>query len=66
MPKRVERMGVNRTDAGQLGYGIYFGGRSLTSSRYSSVFHSYYFIFIFIICCFMPFFFFTFVYLWSL
>ena len=37
MPKRVVAMGVKRTDAGQLGCGIYFGNKSLTSSRYSSV-----------------------------
>ena len=37
MPKRVVAMGVKRTDAGQLGCGIYFGNKSLTSSCYSSV-----------------------------
>lgn len=36
MPKIVVSMGVNRTDAGWLGNGIYFGDASCTSSGYTS------------------------------
>lgn len=36
MPKIVVSMGVNRTDAGWLGNGIYFGDASCTSAFYTS------------------------------
>jgi poly [ADP-ribose] polymerase len=36
MPKVVVSMGVNRTDAGWLGNGIYFGNTSCTSAFYAS------------------------------
>ncbi len=36
MPKIVVSMGVNRTDAGWLGNGLYFGDRSCTSSFYTT------------------------------
>jgi poly [ADP-ribose] polymerase len=36
MPKIVTAMGVNRTDAGWLGNGIYFGDAACTSSFYTS------------------------------
>jgi len=36
MPKVVVKMGVNRTDAGWLGNGIYFGDAACTSSYYTS------------------------------
>jgi predicted DNA-binding WGR domain protein len=36
MPKIVVAMGVNRTDAGWLGNGLYFGDRSCTSSFYTT------------------------------
>lgn len=36
MPKIVVSMGVNRTDAGWLGNGIYFGDASCTSAAYTS------------------------------
>lgn len=36
MPKIVVSMGVNRTDAGWLGSGIYFGDASCTSAFYTS------------------------------
>ena len=36
MPKIVVSLGVNRTDAGWLGNGIYFGDASCTSAFYTS------------------------------
>lgn len=36
MPKIVVSMGVNRTDAGWLGNGIYFGDASCTSAFYTT------------------------------
>jgi hypothetical protein len=36
MPKIVVSMGVNRTDAGWLGHGIYFGDAACTSTFYTS------------------------------
>jgi poly [ADP-ribose] polymerase len=36
MPKLVVSLGVNRTDAGWLGNGIYFGDASCTSAFYTT------------------------------
>ena len=36
MPKIVVSLGVNRTDAGWLGHGIYFGDASCTSAFYTT------------------------------
>jgi len=36
MPKIVVSMGVNRTDAGWLGHGIYFGDAACTSVFYTT------------------------------
>jgi poly [ADP-ribose] polymerase len=36
LPKIVVSMGVNRTDAGWLGSGIYFGDAACTSAGYTS------------------------------
>jgi poly [ADP-ribose] polymerase len=36
LPKIVVSMGVNRTDAGWLGNGIYFGGASCTAAFYTT------------------------------
>lgn len=36
LPKIVVSMGVNRTDAGWLGHGIYFGDAACTSTFYTS------------------------------
>ncbi len=37
LPKLVTTMGVQRTDAGQLGLGIYFAPFAKTSAKYSTV-----------------------------
>src|SRR5207248_2147764 len=36
LPKIVVSMGINRTDAGWLGHGIYFGDATCTSMAYTS------------------------------
>lgn len=37
LPKKIVHMGVQRTDAGQLGFGIYFGDKASTSLKYTTV-----------------------------